>query len=200
MEEAQLLGMKIGLVGDSRYIAGARAEHDLCAAFSEHNRSRLAHSAARLANAFGARADDDDNFVFDSRHEVFCFPVSTIQRLRRSSPSVSRGLRGAISLKPPAIDCSLSLFIRRSSVAGLSRPEFTFQEDCNELRRLVERVGDRPPYFRRVNLYFFGAEHSGGRDGYVLPKRCLSVLYGNISRKDTSLALRRDTGRGPIAW
>jgi hypothetical protein len=57
-------------------IQSARAEYDLCAAFSEHDRSRFAHSTAlsacppRRANAFGARAGDDDDLVFDSRHEV----------------------------------------------------------------------------------------------------------------------------------
>jgi hypothetical protein len=44
-------------------IQSARAEYDFRAAFSEHDRSPLAYSAAR--------ASDDDDLVFDFRHEVF---------------------------------------------------------------------------------------------------------------------------------
>jgi len=43
-------------------IQPARAEYDLCGAFSEHDRSRLAYSAAR--------ARDDDDLVLDSRHKI----------------------------------------------------------------------------------------------------------------------------------
>jgi hypothetical protein len=87
-------------------IQSPRAEPDLRAAFSERDRSHLAYPAARSRmeragtprrrscnprgegervgderiNAFGARAGDNDDLVFDSRHEVL--------------PSGSRDYRG----------------------------------------------------------------------------------------------------------
>ena len=56
-------------------IQSARTEDDLRAAFREHNRSRRAYSTTRAGN------DDDTLSLIPGMK--FCFPVSTIQRLRR---------------------------------------------------------------------------------------------------------------------